>query len=110
MQQPAGISAQKWIWRAMVRSALVPLVLVETVLIAAYLISNNMIRDANMSYLYQKVDSELQIVTQQAADVIHEQLLAVSRQAEIYRTEVQRVLTNEHFPNSDNKCDSHGLA
>lgn len=110
MQQPAGISAQKWIWRAMVRSALVPLVLVETVLIAAYLISNNMIRDANMSYLYQKVDSELQIVTQQAADVIHEQLLAVSRQAEIYRTEVQRVLTNEHFLVSDAEKANYALS
>lgn len=109
MQAPSGISAQKWVWRAMVRSALVPLVLVETVLIAAYLISNNMIRDANMAYLYQKADSELQIVTQQAAEVIHEQLLSVSRQVEIYRNEVQRVLSNDRFLISDTEKANYAV-
>ena len=64
MQRFADVSAQKWVWRAMVRSALVPLVLVETVLIAVYLISNNLIREANINYIYQQADKELQISAQ----------------------------------------------
>ena len=80
MQQSAGVSAQKWVWRAMVRSALVPLVLVETVLIAVYLISNNLIRETNMDYLYQKADSELQISAQRESGIIREQILSISRQ------------------------------
>ena len=75
------------VWRAMVRSALVPLVLVETVLIAVYLISNNMIREANINYIYQQADKELQLSAQRESEVIREQLLAVSRQTDIYRAE-----------------------
>lgn len=57
MQRSGDVSAQRWVWRAMVRSALVPLVLVETVLIAVYLISNNMIREANINYTRIQVRS-----------------------------------------------------
>ena len=96
MQRSGDVSAQRWVWRAMVRSALVPLVLVETVLIAVYLISNNMIREANINYIYQQADKELQLSAQRESEVIREQLLAVSRQTDIYRAETQRVLTEQH--------------
>lgn len=96
MQRSGEVSAQRWVWRAMVRSALVPLVLVETVLIAVYLISNNMIREANINYIYQQADKELQLSAQRESEVIREQLLAVSRQTAIYRAETQRVLTAQH--------------
>ena len=39
------IGLRRWLWRAYVQSALLPLVLVETVLIACYLLSNQAIRD-----------------------------------------------------------------
>lgn len=99
MQRSGGISAQRWVWRAMVRSALVPLVLVETVLIAVYLISNNMIREANINYIYQQADNELQLSAQRESEVIREQLLSVSRQTDIYRAETERVLTTQQYKN-----------
>ena len=110
MQQSAGVSAQKWVWRAMVRSALVPLVLVETVLIAVYLISNNLIRETNMDYLYQKADSELQISAQRESGIIREQILSISRQTEIYRAETKRVLTDEHFFVSDAEKSNYAMS
>ncbi|SEI54926.1 hypothetical protein SAMN05421831_10444 [Allopseudospirillum japonicum] len=57
----AGTSAQKWVWHAFAKSALVPLVLVETVLIAVYLLTNATIRDANIDYLRTQADHELTV-------------------------------------------------
>ena len=96
MRRSGEVSAQRWVWHAMVRSALVPLVLVESVLIAVYLISNNMIREANINYIYQQADKELQLSAQRESEVIREQLLAVSRQTNIYRAEAQRVLAKQY--------------
>ena len=110
MRRSTGVSAQKWVWQAMVRSALVPLVLVETVLIAVYLISNNLIREANMDYLYQKADNELQISALRESGIIREQVLAVSRQTAIYRAETQRVLTEAHYFVSEAEKSNHAVS
>ena len=42
---------RQWIWRAFVQSALIPLILVESVLIAVYLLRNQAIRDAQIGHL-----------------------------------------------------------
>lgn len=89
-----SVSAQKWVWRVMMRNALVPLVLVETVLIAAYMLSNQFIRDANIEYIFRHADSEVQLSVQREAEVVREQLLAVSRLSEVYRTALDKVLTS----------------
>ena len=54
------IGLRQWIWRAFVRSALIPLVLVETALIAIYLLTNNAIRDAQIEYLRDTALNDLQ--------------------------------------------------
>lgn len=41
---------RQWIWRAFVQSALIPLILVESVLITVYLLSNAAIRDAQIEH------------------------------------------------------------
>lgn len=110
MRRSTEVSAQKWVWQAMVRSALVPLILVETVLIAVYLISNNLIREANTDYLYQKADSELQISALRESGIIREQLLSVSRLTEIYKAETQRVLTEKHYSVSEAEKSNHALS
>ena len=110
MRRSTGVSAQKWVWQAMVRSALVPLILVETVLIAVYLISNNLIREANTDYLYQKADSELQISALRESGIIREQLLAVSRLTTIYKAETERVLTDERYFVSEAEKSNHALS
>lgn len=88
-------STQKWVWRAMIRSAVIPLVLVETVLIAIYLLSNYFIRDANMSYIYQKADAELELSAQRESNIIREQLLSITRQTEVFRSRTQQVLMSD---------------
>ena len=45
---------RQWIWRAFVQSALIPLILVESVLIAVYLLSNQAIRDAQIGHVQEE--------------------------------------------------------
>ena len=59
MSAKKSLSLSQWIWRAFVQSALIPLVLVETVLIAIYLLSNSAIRDAQVDYLRQMALEDL---------------------------------------------------
>ena len=51
MQNGSRVSLRTWIWRAFVQTALIPLILVETVLISVYLLTNVSIRDAQISHL-----------------------------------------------------------
>ena len=96
------ITTQSWVWRAMMKSALVPLILVETVLVAVYLLSNQMIADANISYIYEKADSQLQFAVNRETEIIRQQLISVSRLTDIYRNETEKVLqSNILLPEQD---------
>ena len=63
-----------WVWRAFVQSALVPLVLVESVLIAVYLLTNGAIRDAQVEHLHETALESLDVAVQREARVIDGQL------------------------------------
>ena len=59
MPRSARTPLRQWIWRAFVQSALIPLILVESVLITAYLLTNSAIRDAQVDYLQQSALEDL---------------------------------------------------
>lgn len=92
------LGLRKWIWRAFVQSALVPLVLVEMVLIAAYLLTNSAIRDAQVEYLRQSAVEDLKASAKQEALVVAEQLTQVRDLTEIYRNLTAGVLLDGQVP------------
>jgi len=98
MRSKTFLGLRKWIWRAFVQSALIPLVLVEMVLIAVYLLSNNAIRDAQIEYLRQSAVEDLEASANQEARVVVEQLVQVRAQAETYRNLTTRALLDESTP------------
>ncbi|WP_278398132.1 sensor histidine kinase [Stutzerimonas kunmingensis] len=81
--KPTGL--RQWIWRAFVRSALIPLVLVETALIAIYLLTNNAIRDAQVEHLRETALNDLQAAVSLESRLISEQLSQVSSLTQLYR-------------------------
>ena len=87
------IGLQQWIWRAFIRSALVPLVLVEAALIAIYLFSNSEIRDEQTAYLRQTALTELSGAARLEARVINARLEQVASLANGYRNLVAETLT-----------------
>ena len=79
------IGLRQWIWRAFVQSALIPLILVETVLIAIYLLTNTAIRDAQIEHLRETALVELQSAASQEARLVDERLTQVGMLTELYR-------------------------
>lgn len=65
---------RQWMWRAFVGSALIPLILVETVLVGCYLLSNQAIRDAQLAYLGRSANDSLGASAEQNALIIENQL------------------------------------
>ncbi len=86
------IGLRRWIWRAFVRSALIPLVLVEAGLIAVYLLSNQAVRDAQINYLRETALHDLQASAGQEARVVDEQLRHVGALTDFYRDMTEQTL------------------
>ncbi|ACO76588.1 hybrid sensory histidine protein kinase [Azotobacter vinelandii CA] len=92
MPSPSHIGLRQWIWRAFARSALIPLLLVETVLIAVYLISNGSIRDAQIDHLRKVALFDLQSSARQESRSIDQQLAQVGALTEMFRNLTARTL------------------
>ena len=90
------ITTQSWVWRSMVKTGIIPLILVESVLIAVYLISNHFISTDNMEYIYTQVNEELKISSEREAAIIREKLLSIESLTAVYQNETERVLSEEH--------------
>ncbi|MCQ4297228.1 ATP-binding protein [Pseudomonas stutzeri] len=85
MPTPKPIGLRQWIWRAFVRSALIPLMLVETALIAIYLLTNNAIRDAQIDHLRETALNDLQAAVSLESRLVSEQLSQVGSLTQLYR-------------------------
>lgn len=80
-----SISLHRWIWQAFIRSSLIPLVLVETGLIALYLLSNSSIHDAQVQYLHDVALRELDDASHRESALINDQLSHIHTATELYR-------------------------
>lgn len=83
VKPPVGL--REWIWRAFLKSALIPLILVETVLIAVYLLTNSAIRDTQIGYLRDAAIAELQASAVAEARIIELQLEQIAALTDTYR-------------------------
>ena len=95
MPSRSPIGLRQWIWRAFVQSALIPLVLVEAVLIAVYLLTNNAIRDAHIDYLRQTALTDLQASVGLEARIIDAQLGQITAATELFRSLTGRALLDQ---------------
>ena len=92
MPKQSLISLRQWIWRVFAQSALVPLLLVETVLIAVYLLTNSSIREAQIDHLRQTALTDLQSAAQQEGRLINERLDSMASEVATLRTQVPQML------------------
>jgi signal transduction histidine kinase len=99
------ITTQSWVWRSMVKTGIIPLILVESVLIAVYLISNHFISTDNMEYIYTQVNEELKISSDREAAIIREKLLSIESLTTVYRNETERVLSETDIMDRSEKSN-----
>ncbi len=107
MQEDKKITLRRWMWRAFVQSALIPLILVETVLIAAYLLTNGAIRDTQIEHLRQAALTDLKSAAQQEAKFVSERLKAITQLTRTYGEQVQAVLLRDAYLVDDLERQRH---
>ena len=78
------VGLRQWIWKAFVQSALLPLILVETVLITCYLLSNQQMRDAQIAYLQHNALDSLEATANQNAQIIQNHLAHIASNTELF--------------------------
>lgn len=88
---------RQWIWRAFVQSALIPLILVESVLIAVYLLSNQAIRDAQIGHLQETAVKDLASAAAREGQIIDGRLRSIESLVQVYRDGVDRALRDTRY-------------
>ncbi|MEE5082845.1 ATP-binding protein [Pseudomonas alliivorans] len=87
-----SIDFRRWIWRAFLRTSLVPLVVVELALLTAYFLANQSILDSQSDYLHQNATRELQASVKQNADIVDSELEQISSLSRLLASTVETEL------------------
>jgi hypothetical protein len=85
-------SLLRWVWRAYVRNALVPLLVVELLLVAVYLTSHAWSLRKNVAALSEVARQELSRLAADESAVIDQQLRQVSALTEVLRRQTEAAL------------------
>lgn len=93
-------SVLQFIWGAYLRSALVPILLIEVVLIAAYIVTNEVTRDQNIATMEQLATEQLVTTAQQQAALIGQQLAIAARGVDVLRRQARRALRTPYVPDA----------
>lgn len=101
---------RRWIWRAFVQSALIPLILVEFVLIAVFLIGNEAIREAQVGHLQENALATISAAANRESQVIDIHLRAVMQQTKILRDATQLALENKSFQPDAVERNRHAMS
>lgn len=101
------ITLRSWMWRAFAQSALIPLILVETVLIAIYLLTNSAIRDSQIEHLRENALSQLQATARQEAQLIGARLKGIEQLTRLYGEQVLSVLSRDGYLVDDLERQRH---
>lgn len=96
MESGAKVSIRRWIWSLFVQTALIPLLLVETLLIAAYLHTNASIRDAQIANLRSVVLDNLKVFSAQEAQILQGEFNHIAKLAGTYASLTQDALGLSH--------------
>jgi PAS domain S-box-containing protein len=92
------MSAARWIWLSYVKTTLVPLLLVEVVIIAAYIATTMLSHRANLASITEQARFEVAGIARREALNIEEKLGAVASLAEVLRTEARASLDTPYVP------------
>jgi len=102
MSNTSAFGLRKWIWRAFLQSALIPLLLVETVLIGTYLLTNSEIRDAQIGHLRETALGDLQTTARRESHIVGEQLVRIDALARLYTELTAKALSSPAAAAADN--------
>ncbi|MRN56881.1 PAS domain S-box protein [Paenibacillus sp. LC-T2] len=92
MRRDTSLSLFQWIWRTYIKTAIVPLVLVEVVFISIFFVTNEWSRERQIKSMKNEVLNELQIVARLEAGTIGNQTHRISILTDVFRDSVSNSL------------------
>ncbi len=87
------VSLLRWVWRAYIRNALIPLLLVELVLVAVYLTSHGWSQRKNVAALADVARQELTRIADDESSVLEQRLGQVASLTDVLRRQAATALT-----------------
>ncbi|MDY7226554.1 sensor histidine kinase [Hyalangium rubrum] len=97
----APVSLLRLIWRSYLTSALVPVFFIELALIAAYFITNSVIREQNITTQQRLATEQLQYIAHQQAEHISSQLASVASNVDLLRRHAERAFVTPFVPDAE---------
>jgi signal transduction histidine kinase/CheY-like chemotaxis protein len=91
----------QWIWRSYLKTALIPLILVELVFINIYFISNNWSMHEMISLTHKEANENLTQIATLESSVIQQQLAGITYTTQIYANETATALQSNAQLNSE---------
>lgn len=91
----------KWIWQSYLKTALIPLVVVELVFVGIYFSANNWSRWETTAALEESVNLELNLLAEKEAELIDKQIYDVGQVAALYQQQTSQALASPSALGSD---------
>lgn len=89
-----GISLYKWIWQSYIRTALLPLLIVELIFICIYFSSNAFWQEKTINLLKKQAQNELDQIANQEADAINHQLSSITNSVMLFSSQMGHALSD----------------
>ncbi|MFB9886377.1 ATP-binding protein [Balneatrix alpica] len=97
------------VWRTFVRSALLPIVLIEVVLVLVYLLTNSIMLDKNIEHMQQVAKQQLSSIVNLEARHIEDELNAVRQFTGLLRDQVEQAWQRPYnVPDTEKQRYHHG--
>ncbi|MFC0524348.1 ATP-binding protein [Pontibacillus salicampi] len=93
----------RWIWSSFIRTALVPLLVVELVFIAFYFISFEWSKNSIVHNLKEEAQVELKQLASTESEVISNKVRSISEVTELFRKEMEEAMQEEHSLSDEDK-------
>ena len=100
MKTQNGTPLLRHLWCSYLRSALLPLILIELLLIAAYLITSNFVSRENIKAAHESANEELGRLVQLESRRIEQELHSVEQLTDLYRHQTERAYRTPFTPES----------
>ncbi|MBL4901553.1 response regulator [Desulfocapsa sp. AH-315-G09] len=88
----------RYIWSSYIRSALLPLILIEIVLLVFYLTTNSFVARENMKAVHDLVQDKLGLLVQQESRRVEQELHSVEQLTELFRQQTGRAYRTPFIP------------
>ncbi|MEM6533334.1 MAG: histidine kinase dimerization/phospho-acceptor domain-containing protein [Myxococcota bacterium] len=92
------VSLLSWIWGRYARSALLPLVCVELVILGVYVLANRFSLDENLRSIRAVADNELRQLAELSARAIDSELGAIASATDMFRKQSELAFVTPHDP------------